>query len=153
MTIQYIEKLFKSKTRISMVWLILIILIILETIAGVLNNLVNWRNCQIFKICPHSARPRPARWLLTPRWVDLELGAPNRPLSASSPTLQVRQTGSAACREKNIKQTFCLTRRVNIFKVKMSFDSWLLKGSVTRNPFFGRQGSGKVKMVLNLKTY
>ena len=150
-TVEHIEKFSKSKTKIGMVWLKLIIL---ETISGVLDNLVNWRKfCQIFKICPHSARPRPARWLLTPRWVDLGLGAANRPLSASSPTLQVRQTRSAACREKIIKQTFSLTRRVNIFKVKMSFDSWLLKGSVTRNPFFVRQGTGKVKMVLNLKTY
>ena len=69
-TVEHIEKLSKSKTKIGMVWLKLIIL---ETIAGVLDNLVNWRKfCQIFKICPHSALPRPARWLLTPRWVDLE---------------------------------------------------------------------------------
>ena len=82
------------------------------------------------------------------------LRAANRPLSASSPTLQVRQTGSAACREKIIKQTFCLTRRVNIFKMKMSFDSWLLKGSVTRNPFswdrdLERQNGVKLKDLLN----
>ena len=82
------------------------------------------------------------------------LRAANRPLSASSPTLQVRQTGSAACREKIIKQTFSLTRRVNIFKMKMSFDSWLLKGSVTRNPFswdrdLERQNGVKLKDLLN----
>ena len=145
-TVEHIEKLSKSKTKIGMVWLKLIIH---ETIAGVLGQLEEILSDfqDLPPLCPTTSSTMA---------LDSSvggLGAANRPLSASSPTLQVRQTGSAACREKIIKQTFCLARRVNIFKMKMSVDSWLLYRSVTRNPFFVRQGTGKGKMVLNLKTY